>query len=72
MYSYATPSRISHPGFLIQQQQQKEGGKEFVALPFFRSYKFHKIKNPPIFEQVRKKIEPIDKEFKYFLLKKCH
>ncbi len=54
-------SRISDPGFRIQQEQQKRRGKILVAWSFC-SYKFYRNENYLKFEQVQKKFEPIDRE----------
>jgi hypothetical protein len=50
----------------ISNNNKKETVKNFDVLPFF-GHKFHIIKSYFISEQVIKKFEPVEKEFKYFL-----
>jgi hypothetical protein len=47
---------VPDPGSRIQKQQQERGMEKLVVIPFFCSYKFHKIENYFIYEMLKKKM----------------
>jgi hypothetical protein len=63
---YFSPSRILDSG---SDNNNKEDGEKNSFVTFFWSHKFHKRKMFNFSTGREQKYEPIDKEFKYFIIK---
>jgi hypothetical protein len=69
MFIRDTGSNFFPTRVLDLKTSKKRRGNNLLFYIFLCNHKFHKIVNclPVISEQVQKKLEPIDKELKYFL-----